>query len=84
MVNKCFILLLSLLSLANAYNKEALAGWFMGLNPEKVVYAVNCGSQEAVTDLLGVTYEADKNFIGGVTSDDGTTKQWILPNSDVY
>jgi hypothetical protein len=74
MVSSCLIVVLSLVSLANCYDKEALAGWFMGLKPEKVTYAVNCGSIEATTDLLGVKYEADQNFVGGVTSDDGTTK----------
>jgi len=45
-------------SFIQAYDKEALAGWFMGLKPEKVVYAVNCGSNELLTDMQGVTYKA--------------------------
>jgi hypothetical protein len=41
---------LSLFSSSFAQDKEALAGWFLGLKPEKVVYAVNCGSDESLTD----------------------------------
>ena len=45
-----------------AYDKEALAGWFAGLKPEKVVYAVNCGGIDTLTDLQGVTYKAVKIY----------------------
>ena len=41
-----------------AYDRQIIAGWFLGLNPEKVVYAINCGSNEDYTDMLGVTYRA--------------------------
>jgi hypothetical protein len=39
-------------------NREILGGWFSGLRPEKVVYAVNCGSNDELTDMLGITYQA--------------------------
>ncbi len=38
-------------------NREAITGWFSGIKSDKVVYAVNCGSQEEVTDLSGITYK---------------------------
>ena len=41
-----------------AFDRQALASWFTGLRTEKVVHAINCGSYEDVTDLLGVTYKA--------------------------
>ena len=41
------------------YDKQALAGWFVGINPEKVVYAINCGSNDEITDVLGITYKVD-------------------------
>jgi hypothetical protein len=53
------ISLLGTLGLALAQsgiNREAITGWFSGLKSDKVVYAVNCGSQEEVTDLSGITY----------------------------
>jgi len=34
--------------------------------------------------MLGVTYKADENFVGGVTSDEGYNHKWILPNSEVF
>ena len=49
---------LSSIQLTSAYDKEALGNWFVGLKPEKVVYAVNCGSIDSLTDMLGVTYQA--------------------------
>ena len=42
---------------SQGYDKQALAGWFLGIQPERVVYAVNCGSNEKLTDLAGITYE---------------------------
>lgn len=41
---------------AQAYDKQALAGWFIGISPEKVFYAINCGSEEELTDVVGITY----------------------------
>jgi hypothetical protein len=35
---------------------------FLGLKPEKVAYAVNCGSIDSLTDVLGVTYRAVRIF----------------------
>ena len=52
------MLLILLIFIQNAlgYNKEALAGWFLGIDTEKVVYAVNCGSDDEVTDMVGINY----------------------------
>jgi hypothetical protein len=47
-----------LLSGASAFDRQALSSWFTGLRTEKIVHAINCGSYEDVTDLLGVTYKA--------------------------
>lgn len=56
--SKVSLIVLSLSCTAFAYDKDALAGWFLGLKPEKVVYAVNCGSIDSLTDAVGVTYAA--------------------------
>ena len=40
------------------------------LDPSKVVAAINCGGNE-YTDSNGVTYEADKYYNGGTSSDHG-------------
>eukprot|EP00347_Sterkiella_histriomuscorum_P017639 403348568 len=73
-----------LVNAQGGYDRQALASWFLGLNPEKVVYAINCGSNDDFTDMLGVTYKADNGYNGGVASEDGVSQQWILPNSDIY
>ena len=44
-----------------AFDRQALSSWFTGLNPDKVVHAINCGSNEDLTDLLGVTYSPVSN-----------------------
>ncbi len=48
--------MVSLVASTLAYDKDALAGWFLGLKPEKVAYAINCGSIDSLTDAVGVTY----------------------------
>lgn len=48
------------------------------------MHAINCGSDTAHTDEDGVTYEADKHFVGGVMSDEGINHKWLAPNTDVY
>ena len=40
------LLALALVVVAQGYDKEALAGWSMGVDPESVEYAVNCGSTD--------------------------------------
>ena len=52
------ILLSTAFTLSLAYDREALAGWFMGIKPDKVVYAVNCGSVDPFTDMTGIEYHA--------------------------
>ena len=53
---------LSILSIAAfmkstiAFDRVALSQWFMGLNPDKIVHAINCGSNEEIVDVTGVTY----------------------------
>ncbi len=51
---------------AQSYDKQALAGWFLGLQPDKVVYAVNCGSKEELTDLIGIKYQPVRLNLEGV------------------
>ena len=46
-----------LASLAAAMDRQALSSWYVGLNPDKVVYAINCGSNEEIQDLLGIVYQ---------------------------
>jgi hypothetical protein len=43
----------------------------VGINPDKVVYAINCGSKDEITDVVGITYKPDQGFTGGVASEDG-------------
>jgi hypothetical protein len=35
----------------------------MGLNPDKIVHAINCGSNEEIVDVTGVTYSPVSYFI---------------------
>jgi hypothetical protein len=44
-------------TLAAAMDRQALSSWYVGLNPDNVVYAINCGSNEQIQDLLGIVYE---------------------------
>jgi hypothetical protein len=67
-----------------AFDRQALSSWFTGLNPDKVVHAINCGSNEEFVDLLGVTYSPDFGFTGGQTSEAGSEIQWALSNSEIY
>ena len=53
-------------------DREPLYTWYKGLNPENVIYAVNCGSDEPLTDMSGVTWIADTGAIGGVKSSAGS------------
>jgi len=32
----------------------------VGINPDKVVYAINCGSKDEITDVVGITYKPVK------------------------
>jgi hypothetical protein len=41
---------------ASAYDREVLGNWYHGLNPDKVVLAINCGSTDGMVDALGVEY----------------------------
>ena len=41
-----------------ALDRQALSSWFTGLKVDKVVHAINCGSNEEIQDLLGVNYVA--------------------------
>jgi len=65
-------------------DKTALYSFYKGIDQKDVAYAVNCGSDKAVTDMSGVVYEADKDHEGGIASTEGKNHRWIVPNSDVY
>lgn len=57
----------------------------MGVKPQDVVHAINCGSKYSHKEqYTGIEYSADKYFDGGVMSDEGYNHQWPLPNSEVY
>ena len=49
-------------NLVQAVNKEPLFNWFKGLESENVVIAINCGAEEDMVDLSGVTFVKDQNF----------------------
>ena len=55
----------------SAVSKDGLYNWFKGLEPENVIYAVNCGADEAFTDQSGIKYMPDQDFIGGTASNEG-------------
>jgi len=59
--------------------------WYEGLDPKNVLYAVNCGSDDTITDVGGIEYLSDRGFSGGQPSKDGyQQKKWIVPNTEVY
>ncbi len=41
-----------------SFDKAALGQWTLGLRADKVVWAINCGSNEDYRDLLGINYKA--------------------------
>jgi hypothetical protein len=55
----------ALLGLTQAFDRQALASWFTGMNPDKVVLAINCGSNDEIMDQTGFTYQPDAYFVGG-------------------
>jgi len=57
--------------------------WYKG-TAANVIYAVSCGSSEPLTDMDGIVYRADEGYSGGVTSNDGASQRWIIPNTEVY
>ena len=70
MVNKTLILLASVfacLSMA-VLNREPMFHWSKGVNTKKVLVAINCGSDQDMTDDYGVPFSADFGFSGGVVS----------------
>ncbi len=56
------MVILIVISPTMGYDKDVLAGWSAGLNPAKVVYALNVGSRESLTDAYGVTYKPVSNY----------------------
>jgi hypothetical protein len=65
-------------------NREPLYAWYKGIDPANVLYAVNCGSDEPLTDMSGVTWMADTGASGGVKSGEGGNQRWVMPNTDIY
>lgn len=74
------------LQLANAAaDRDAIFNWYKGTEPRNVLYAINCGSDDAVTDDAGITFEADRGFSGGQSSLEGyNQRKWPLSNTEVY
>jgi hypothetical protein len=59
--------------------------WYEGIDPKNVLYAISCGSDEPITDVTGIVYQADKGFSDGKVSHDGhAKKKWVVPNTEVY
>jgi hypothetical protein len=83
---KIFIALGALAALSSAaVNRDAMFNWYEGLNQKNVLYAVNCGSEDQITDVNGIEYKSDRGFSGGQSSLDGyQQKKWIVPNTEVY
>ena len=65
-------------------NREPLYAWYKGIDPANVIYAVNCGSDEPLTDMSGVTWMPDTGAVGGVKSGEGGNQRWVMPNTDIY
>lgn len=40
-------------------DRNAMFGWYQGLEAKNILYAVSCGSEESFTDVDGIPYEAD-------------------------
>ena len=51
-----------------AIDRTKLYDWSKGIKPDKVVYAINCGSDQKVTDDYGIVYQSDAFYQGGVQS----------------
>ena len=71
MVKSASIALLLMTQIVSAVDKAPLYSWYKGVNPEDVVYAINCGAEEESVDQNGIKYFADRGFTGGVSSNEG-------------
>jgi hypothetical protein len=80
------ILALTLVSrvLASKISRDPLYSWYKGLNPDNVLVAINCGSNESLTDMNGVVWAYDQYFQGGVDSSEGGNQRWVLPDTELY
>ena len=65
-------------------SKEPLYNWSKGLNPENVLYAVNCGASEFHTDINGVKWTPDIGATAGTKSSEGGNHRWVMPDTEVY
>jgi hypothetical protein len=70
--------------IAAKVDKEPLYSWYKGLDPEDVLFAINCGSKEMMKDMGGVEWQADTGFTGGIASSEGGNQRWAMPNTDIY
>jgi hypothetical protein len=84
MVQIILLLVASIAAVSAKVSREPLYQWYKGLNRENVLYAVNCGANEALTDMNGVEWLADTGFVGGNPSNAGNEHNWLLPNSELY
>lgn len=50
---------------ASALDYDGISKWYQGIEPENVVFAVSCGSDEPFMDVAGITYEADRGYSNG-------------------
>ena len=58
--------------------------WYKGIDRSKVLYAVNCGSNEPLTDDQGIVFHADKGYEGGQTTNGCGSHRWFMPNMQLY
>jgi len=72
-------------SKSSGVDYDAMTNWYAGTEPENVVYAVTCGSEEPLVDVAGIKYSADRGFSPSEVSGDGyNKKRWNVPNTVVY
>ena len=65
-------------------DKTPIYEWYKGLEPENVLFAINCGSNTPLIDMAGINYDADKGYSSGSSSDSGSSQRWVVPNSEIY
>ena len=64
--------------------QEAMKDWYTGLKKDKVLYAINCGSDQGLEDESGVFFMPDRDFVGGQTTSGCGMHKWPMPNSEIY
>ena len=84
MVKVIAFVFLALANFAQSIDYEKITDWSKGIKSDKVLFAINCGAEEVVTDDYGITYQADSYYQGGVASTEGSNHRWLMSNNAVY